>query len=108
MRIHDAVAGLLLMVFGFAVIFYARTFPATAGQDIGPGFFPVLIGVGIAGCGATLLWSARRVRSMEWIEFEEWVRRPRMAGNGALVIGTLLFYAAVVDWAGFFVTAFLF
>ena len=108
MRLNDTVGGMLVLLFGAAVVVYARTFPAATGQSVGPGFFPMLIGVGLMLCGATLAWAARRNAGEARVVFEEWVRRPRMVLNGALVIGGLVFYALAVDQVGFFITAFLF
>ncbi len=36
------------------------------------------------------------------------MRRPRMVGNFAVVVGSLLFYALVVDRLGFFITSIVF
>ena len=91
---------------GAVVAFYVRTFPAAQGHGVGPGAFPFLIGIGIAACGVVLIWSGRKQGESTWLQFEEWVRRPRMAFNGALVIGALLFYALAVDTIGFFITSF--
>jgi putative tricarboxylic transport membrane protein len=41
------------------------------------------------------------------VEFDDWVRQPRMVLNAALVIGALIFYALMVDTIGFFLTAFI-
>ena len=108
MRLSDTLSGFLLLLFGGAVVFYARTFPATAGQSIGPGLFPILIGAEMAACGIVLLWMGRKQRDVGWVELEDWVRQPRMLLNGALVIGALIFYALAVETLGFFLTAFIF
>ena len=106
MRLSDTLSGLLLVLFGLAVVLYARTFPGAAGHGVGPAFFPMVIGVGIALCGAVLGWSGRKERDAAGLEFEAWARHPRLALNGALVIGGLIFYAVAVETIGFFVTAF--
>ena len=108
MRLNDTFSGLLLVIFGIAVAISAASFPATAGQTIGPGLFPALVGVGLALSGAVLAWSGRTVRSGQWLTLEEWVAEPRMILNAALVVGALIAYALVVDTVGFFVTAFVF
>jgi putative tricarboxylic transport membrane protein len=108
MRLNNIVAGWLLLLFGAAVVIYAWTFPASPGQPIGPGMFPIVIGAGLMLCGIVLIWSERKRHDLPAIEFEEWLRRPRMALNAVLVIGALIFYAVAVDTVGFFVTAFVF
>jgi putative tricarboxylic transport membrane protein len=67
-----------------------------------------LMGSGLAGCGAVLAWAGWKKRDAAWLELEAWVCEPRMVLNAVLVIGALIFYALVVDVAGFFVTAFAF
>jgi len=94
------------MLFGLAVVLYARTFPGAVSHSVGPAFFPLLIGVGIAFCGAVLWWSGRKEHDAARLEFEDWMRDPRLARNGVLVIGALIFYAVAVETIGFFVTAF--
>jgi putative tricarboxylic transport membrane protein len=108
MRFNDTLSGLLLFVFGIAVVLYASTFSAAPAQNIGAGLFPILIGFGFTGCGAVLFWSGQKQARAPWLVVEAWVRRPRLAVNVALVIGALIFYAVAVETTGFFVTAFIF
>ena len=108
MRLNDTLTGILLFLFGLAVVGCAQTFPPSPGQPIGPGLFPALIGGGLGLCGLTLLRAGLRQRGAAWVECDEWVRRPRMVFNAALVIADLIFYALAVDRVGFFITAFVF
>ncbi len=109
MKLHDVVAGLLVLAFGTAVALYARTFPPMPGQNIGPSLFPTLIGVITAMLGAALIVSgARRRGDGPWIAVDAWVARWPMAANFAAVIAVLLFYALAVDWLGFFITGTIF
>lgn len=108
MRLNDVLSGLLLVLFGSAVVLYARMFPAMPGQSIGPGVFPMLLGAGLALCGAAVLWSGRKGGGAAWVEMEDWVRRPRRGLNAMLVVGALIFYAQVVETVGFFLTALVF
>jgi putative tricarboxylic transport membrane protein len=108
MRLNDTLTGILLLLFGLAVVGYVQTFPSSPGQPIGPALFPALIGGGLGLCGLTLVRAGLRQRGAAWVEFDEWVRRPRMVLNAALVIADLIFYALAVDRIGFFITAFVF
>lgn len=107
MRPHDALSGWLLFCFGIAVVVCAQTFPPMPGQNVGPAFFPKLIGGGLAVSGLVQAWTGRRTGG-GWFEVEEWVRRPRMVVNFCVVVGSLVFYALAVDVLGFFVAAFVF
>ena len=108
MRLRDTLSGLLLFIFGVIVVLHARTFPTPSGQNIGPGFFPIVVGVGLALGGVALMWSGRKQSGVAWLEFEDWVKRPRTALNAVLVIGALIGYTLLVDIVGFFLTAFVF
>ena len=108
MRLNDTFTGGLLLILGIAIIAYAQTFPLSPGQSFGPGLFPSLAGGGLMICGLRLLWVGVRQRGTAAMEWDDWVRRPRMVLNCGLVIGDLIFYALVVDRVGFFITAFVF
>ncbi len=108
MRISDTLTGWLLLLFGGAVAAYAWTFPPAPGQSIGPGGFPLLIGGGLTIAGALLVRAGLKPHDATPFAEVEGLRQPRLALRGALVIGALLFYALVVETAGFFITAFLF
>jgi putative tricarboxylic transport membrane protein len=108
MRLNDTLTGILLLLFGIATVTYAQTFPPSPGQDIGPNLFPSLLGVGLVVCGLQLVRAGFKERGVRWVQFDEWVRRPRMVLNGVLVIADLIFYALAVDVIGFFITAFIF
>ena len=76
------------------------------GQKFGPAWFPGLIAVGLAVCGALLMVSGARQRA-PWVAAPEWVRSPRArAGITALVAG-LVAYILLVDRLGFHITGIL-
>jgi len=107
MKLNDALSGLLILIFGTAVVVNARTFPSMAGQSTGPSLFPTLIGGGLILCGVALVWSGRG-RGAPWFQADDWVRRPRMVLNFGLVFADLVFYAIAVGRLGFFLTAVIF
>jgi putative tricarboxylic transport membrane protein len=108
MKLSDTLSGVLSLLIGLAVVAYARTFPPMPGQSVGPSLFPIVVGIGLIGFGAALAWAGTQTRGGPWIELDEWVRRPRMVANFALVIADVVFYAVAVDWLGFFITASVF
>ena len=107
MKLNHTLSGLLVLLFGLAVIFQARTFPSAAGQTIGPGFFPAIAGGGFVLCGIALMISGRG-SGAPWLEPGEWTRRPRLMFNFVLVFADLVFYAFAVSRLGFFITAVVF
>jgi putative tricarboxylic transport membrane protein len=109
MRLSDVLSGSLAALFGIALVAYTRTFPPMPGQSVGPGLFPAMIGAGLIVFGAALAISAaRRPRLHALIELGDWVVKPRMVLNFALVIADLIFYAIAVNHLGFFLTAIVF
>ncbi len=119
MRISDRLSGLVTAALGIAVVAMAATFPPMPGQPVGPALFPTVIGCGLVLFGFLLAWSGAGTKGTlrlaplaqgrtAWIEFDEWVRRPRMVVNLILVVGCLLFYSFAVDFLGFLITAVIF
>lgn len=108
MRLNDTFAGGLFVVIGAAIVIHAQTFPPSPGQNIGPDLFPSVIGAGLALCGLSFIWSGLRAQGVAWIQPPDWIHRPRMIVNFVVVIADLIFYALVVERAGFFLTAFAF
>lgn len=108
MRLTDVASGLLAAALGTAVALYARTFPAMPGQPVGPGLFPLVVGLGLVVFGMALIVGGVRTRQSLAIELDDWVRRPRLRLHFVLVVADVIFYALAVDRLGFFITAFLF
>ena len=109
MRINDAVFGAVLLLFGAAVIAYARTFPEMPGQAYGPALFPTLIGVGFAATALVLLVTGLRRRRGGEPLFAggDWLRSPRHVGAFLAIVGGLLFYILFSNWLGFVLTSLL-
>jgi putative tricarboxylic transport membrane protein len=107
MKLHPALAGLLVLIFGLAIVAHARTFPAMPGQSVGPAFFPTIVGAGLILCAIALIVSGR-ASGAPWIQAGDWVRRPRMLFNLLLVFLDLVFYAFAVARLGFVITAVIF
>jgi putative tricarboxylic transport membrane protein len=108
MKLADTLTGALVALLGVAVFLYARTFPPMPGQPVGPSLFPSIVGVALAALGVVLALSGRHRPPAAAADEPGWISRPRMVANFAVVIGTLLFYAAIVNTLGFIPTAALF
>lgn len=112
MRFNDAITGAVLVVFAVAEIAYTRTFPSLHGQSYGPDLFPVLIGLGLFGCGCVLIVRglyARRANAREsteltsvsWIDSGNIDNSTHARFNAILTVAFLLLYILLSDWIGF-------
>jgi len=113
MKFNDAIIGVFLIIFAIIEILYARTFPTLFGQQIGPSEFPILIGIGLAFCGAVLIMRGLRLRYKNAIvggalvSVGEWIESNAAITNFALVLLSILFFILAVDDIGFVITSFL-
>ena len=107
MTFSDRVSGVLTFALGLAVVIRTQSFPPMPGQPVGPAMFPMAIGAVLMIAGAVLFAGSVRQRAASY-GIADWMRRPRMLINFALVIGDLLFYALVVTDLGFLITAVIF
>ncbi len=108
MRLGDLPLGLLVLALGVAVWRGAQQFPTMAYFRYGPGFFPGLIGILLAGCGLVLVVQGLVAgRHARWFEAAAWTRAPRHLVDPALVAGAVVAYALLADRLGFLPTAFL-
>ena len=107
MRFNDAVTGAVLIVFALAMIAWTTTFPSLYGQDYGPDLFPVLIGAGMALCGAILVIRGLRERgTVPMVRMGDWASDRRIVANVGLLIGSVVFYILFSDFLGFVPVAF--
>ena len=74
------------------------------GQKFGPAWFPGLIAVGLAVCGALLVLKGAR-RTAPWVAFPEWMQRSQSRAAVIGVLAGLLFYILAADTLGFHITA---
>jgi len=54
MRVSDRISGSFLVVLGALATFGGSRLPPMPGQQIGPSVFPIVIGIGLALCGAMI------------------------------------------------------
>jgi putative tricarboxylic transport membrane protein len=106
MRINDAVIGAALLVFAMVVFAVARTFPAIPGQEYGAAVFPMVIAVGLGGCGALLVASGIR----NWdgaVSWSGWARTHHAWAKLAVVAALVVFYILGASVLGFIPTSVL-
>ena len=104
LKINDALIGAALVALGLVILWHIQGFPAMQGQRFGPAWFPGIIAVGLAACGALLV--ARGVRSGAALFTPgDWMRRPRPRAGFASVIVGLALYVVLSNPLGFHVTS---
>jgi len=74
------------------------------GQKFGPAWFPGLIAVGLAICGAALVYKGAR-RTAPWVAFPEWMQRSPSRAAVIALLGGLVFYIVAADLLGFHLTS---
>jgi putative tricarboxylic transport membrane protein len=111
MTFNDLALGLLVAVFGGAVLWIAGGYEPVAGMAYGPGFFPSLIGIGLVICGAALAVGGVRAmaagRAGSAVNLAPWWRSPLAVARAASVLGAAIFYILVAPILGFHLTLFL-
>jgi putative tricarboxylic transport membrane protein len=104
LKLNDTVWGALLLALSLAVFWNIQSFPRIPGQNIGPGAFPGMLAVALAGCAIALIARGLRAGHARLV-FGDWMRSPRHVGNFLLTVAVLLFYIFAADTLGFLVTA---
>lgn len=111
MQLSDKVTGACLAALGAVTVYGASLQPGVPGQDVGPSVFPMLIGLGLLGCGAMIGFGIGH--SFEEPEEivpaapgEEVPAPPRFAEWRAFLPPLLLLlYVLAADTLGFLLTA---
>lgn len=106
MQVSDRLSGALLVALGFASVAGGWQQPAMPGQDVGPSVFPIVVGMGLAICGACIAFGIGH--SFEEPEHEISGAPPRSRFYGLRVLLpplVLLFYVFAVETVGFLLTA---
>ena len=90
MKLHDTVIGALLIALGLWIVFTASGFPKLTGQPIGPGTFPVALGIlcslGGVGIGLQGLRNGGQLVQIH----AGWRRKDRIATVLVMFVGTAL------------------
>ncbi len=106
-RVNDAITGLLLVLISIAIFSYSTTFPKLFGMQFGAGFWPQVLSVLLAICGASLIFSGLRERASSnaaaWLELDEWWKQSGPFLTVALVPVSILFYIYASDYLGFII-----
>ena len=104
MKFNDALLGLGFLALSIAVLLDIQGFPSFHGQRVGPGAFPGLIAVLLAGCSIALIWRGwRERREQDVIAVGAWLSSPRHLRNFLVATGGLVFYIVAADALGFLI-----
>ena len=104
MKFNDALLGIAFLALSVAVLVNIQSFPKIPGQSIGPGAFPGLIAILLAGCSFALIWRGWRERETQHlVALGAWLRSPRHVANFAIAVGALVFYIVAADKLGFLI-----
>lgn len=102
MRFSDRLLGGVLLAFAAVLAGFSMTFPAIPGQRYGAETFPLLIAVGLAVCGVTLLVQDLRRRQREpLVARGDWAQAPGALLAVAVTVGLVIAYILLSRRVGF-------
>jgi putative tricarboxylic transport membrane protein len=103
-RFNDALLGIVFLALSVAVLVTIQGYPKIPGQSIGPGAFPGLVALLLAGCSVALIWRGWRERSSQpLVAMGAWLSSPRHLLNFLVATGALAFYVLASDKLGFLI-----
>jgi putative tricarboxylic transport membrane protein len=103
-KFNDALLGIVFLALSIAVLVTIQGYPKIPGQSIGPGAFPGLIAILLAGCSLALIWRGWRERgSQPLVAIGAWLGSPRHVRNFLVAVGSLAFYVVAADKLGFLI-----
>lgn len=116
MHLSDRVTGGFLAALGAAAAYGGSLLPPVPGQQVGPNVFPLVIGLGLVGCGVAIALGIGRSfeEAEEIVASEDGAHAPVSAAPPPIRHAAfktvvppllLLFYAFTVDTLGFVPTA---
>ncbi|SJZ66063.1 tripartite tricarboxylate transporter TctB family protein [Consotaella salsifontis] len=106
MKIHDAIIGAIFLCIGIAVVIYARTLVPPRHLAYGPGFFPFLVGCGLALVGGGIvIQSWRGLRATPFLVAPDWLASRKAFLRFWVLPFSIAFYMLAIGPFGFLGTA---
>jgi putative tricarboxylic transport membrane protein len=106
LKLHDALTGAALAIFGAVVLWHVQGFPLIPGQKYGAALFPRLIASGLVLCGLLLIVRGARNGGL-WIALGPWTGQPRAVLAFLSVLAGLGAYVLLAEPLGFHLTGFI-
>lgn len=106
MKLHDALTGAALAIFGAVVLWHVQGFPLIPGQKYGAALFPRLIASGLVLCGLLLIVRGARNGGPS-IALGAWTGHPRAVLAFLSVPAGLGAYVLLAEPLGFHLTGFV-
>ncbi|HWA36779.1 MAG TPA: tripartite tricarboxylate transporter TctB family protein [Burkholderiales bacterium] len=103
MKVHDALIGAALIVFGAVVLWHVQGFPPIPGQKYGAALFPRLVAAGLVLCGVLLVARGMRAGG-PWLALGGWTGHRRAVLAFLSVPAGLGLYLLLADPLGFHLT----
>lgn len=103
-EVSTCIVGLVMVVLGIAVFVNARGLRAV-NEPLGPGFFPIVVAVGLVLVGAWLVVSARGYLVTAFRSVGDWTLDVRRIGGIAVVLVTIVLAAVLLPIVGFWLVA---
>ena len=91
----DLAAGLMFGALGLAALFIGRSYPVGSSLDMGPGYIPRAVAVGLLGIGLLLAIKGAAWRPRRWPAF------PLRAASGVTL--AIVLFGVLIERAGLFV-----
>ena len=95
MKVSDRVTGAMLVALGVAAYWGGSLLPPVPGQQVGPNVFPMVVGIGLALCGALIAFGVGSVLEQEAeadLAAHSVKLEPEAASSPLLKVVTLVFY----------------
>ncbi|NLH79334.1 MAG: tripartite tricarboxylate transporter TctB family protein [Phyllobacteriaceae bacterium] len=106
MKVHDVVVGGVVLGLGTYVAVTGHGLTPPRHLAYGPGFFPMLIGIGLMAVGALIcVRAAWALRGAALVTAPDWLRSGRAALRFWIIPVAIVFYMVAVDPLGFLATA---